>query len=588
MFKIAEDVDLPADAVTQTFALLARRGAGKTYAAGKLAETLLDGGAQVVVVDPVGVWWGLRLGADGVSPGILIPVFGGLHGDIPLEPTAGAVVARLCAEQRTSVVLDVSMFSIAEQRRFVTDFARELFQLKKENRSPIHVMFDEAQEFFPQNVQADMAAMVGAVLKLWKIGRNFGIGGTLISQRPQEVNKSALNLTECLITGQLTGPQERKTIAGWVTDQGMDRGALDELPRLPVGTVYLWSPQWLRTLVKTRFLPKRTFDASKTPEAGDHAEVWENLRPIDLKQVQKAMALTVEHVKANDPKALRAEIANLERRLRLNLPDPDLVKSLTAERDKYRERCGSLAERAAAATSRANELTQRFDEIHRLTELHRLRDRGSISNDEPEPMVLPPAGVSVIGAPPSTSRYHWEDSGRLSGPGSVAPKHAFKVKVLPARAPRDGSVRMLIALAEMHPTPLTYRQLGTLGVMKVTGGSFPTYLSRLATQGYITKENGLVHLTEAGRRAAGDVQKPATARELLAMWREKLPGKAADMLEWLAAERVPKTRSELADFAKLEIRGGTFPTYLSKLMSNGLVARAQGNRLRAVEELWFR
>lgn len=56
MFKIAEDVDLPADAVTQTFALLARRGAGKTYAAGKLAEVLLEGGAQVVVVDPVGVW----------------------------------------------------------------------------------------------------------------------------------------------------------------------------------------------------------------------------------------------------------------------------------------------------------------------------------------------------------------------------------------------------------------------------------------------------------------------------------------------------------------------------------------------------
>nr|WP_246357033.1 DUF87 domain-containing protein [Pyxidicoccus fallax] len=53
------------DAVTQTFAFLARRGAGKTYGASKLAEGMLDTGAQLLVLDPVGVWRGLRLAADG-------------------------------------------------------------------------------------------------------------------------------------------------------------------------------------------------------------------------------------------------------------------------------------------------------------------------------------------------------------------------------------------------------------------------------------------------------------------------------------------------------------------------------------------
>lgn len=303
------------------------------------------------------------------------------------------------------------------------------------------------------------------------------------------------------------------------------------------------------------------------------------------------MALTVEHVKANDPKALRAEITALKKQIEYappSLNDQKVLAAVAAERDAYK------AERDRYRKT-FDELSLQHGRMWRAIKsaLDAAATAPALPNDEPEPMALPPEGAIPFGAAGGQSpseRFFWDDTNNRLGPfpSSTAPKFDLKVKMPPARAPRDGSVRMLIALAEMHPTPLTYRQLGTLGVMKVTGGSFPTYLSRLATQGYITKEGGLVHLTEAGRRAAGQVQKPATARELLAMWREKLPGKAADMLEWLAAERVPKTRSELADFAKLEIRGGTFPTYLSKLTSNGLAERAQGNRLRAVKELWLR
>lgn len=39
--KISEDLSLPIDAATQTFAFIARKGAGKTYAAGKLAECMM-------------------------------------------------------------------------------------------------------------------------------------------------------------------------------------------------------------------------------------------------------------------------------------------------------------------------------------------------------------------------------------------------------------------------------------------------------------------------------------------------------------------------------------------------------------------
>lgn len=49
--KLGRGLDLPIEAVTQTFALLAKRGAGKTYAALKLAEGMLD----AIVDSPGGI-----------------------------------------------------------------------------------------------------------------------------------------------------------------------------------------------------------------------------------------------------------------------------------------------------------------------------------------------------------------------------------------------------------------------------------------------------------------------------------------------------------------------------------------------------
>src|SRR5262245_5885174 len=96
--ELAPSLALPLDAATQTVAFIARKGAGKTYTAGKLVELLLDATVQVVVLDTVGNWYGLRLAADGKSKGYDIPVLGGLRGDIPLDPAGGALIADIVVE----------------------------------------------------------------------------------------------------------------------------------------------------------------------------------------------------------------------------------------------------------------------------------------------------------------------------------------------------------------------------------------------------------------------------------------------------------------------------------------------------------
>lgn len=53
-FRISDRLDLPVETMTETIAILAQKGFGKTYAAMKLAEEMITAGGQIVAFDPVG------------------------------------------------------------------------------------------------------------------------------------------------------------------------------------------------------------------------------------------------------------------------------------------------------------------------------------------------------------------------------------------------------------------------------------------------------------------------------------------------------------------------------------------------------
>ena len=72
---------LTADALDDRIAIVGTAGSGKTYAAKGFVERLLDIGARVAIVDPLGVWWGLRASADGSAAGYPVVVFGGRRAD---------------------------------------------------------------------------------------------------------------------------------------------------------------------------------------------------------------------------------------------------------------------------------------------------------------------------------------------------------------------------------------------------------------------------------------------------------------------------------------------------------------------------
>jgi len=95
------DNPIPVAALDDRLGFIGTSGSGKTYNAGGAVERLLGRRARVVIVDPLGVWWGLRLLADGKTPSPYnVAIFGGAHGDLPLNEHAGAVIGETAAVEK--------------------------------------------------------------------------------------------------------------------------------------------------------------------------------------------------------------------------------------------------------------------------------------------------------------------------------------------------------------------------------------------------------------------------------------------------------------------------------------------------------
>ena len=163
-----------------------------------------------------GVWYSLRLAANGKDEGFRdVLVIGGDHGDLPLTPESGALVAKMLAERAVSAVIDVSQFITGETSRFLRAFGEQFFESKKRHVSPVHMFLEECQVVVPQNPERDEAVMLARWERLIKFGRNYGCGFSMISQQPQSVNKKVLiRPVLCSLCGQSEPTNVRRSFLG--------------------------------------------------------------------------------------------------------------------------------------------------------------------------------------------------------------------------------------------------------------------------------------------------------------------------------------------------------------------------------------
>lgn len=542
---LADDLRLPVEAATETFGLLAVRGAGKTNAARLMAEQMFDAEIPFVAVDPVGSWYGLRAGRDGKASGLPVPIFGGKHGDVPLERGGGALVADLVVEARLSCVLDLSrMESEAARKGFLLDFARRLYE---RNEAPLHLFLEEADDYIPQKPMRDEAQLLRAWENIVRRGRARGLGITLISQRSAVVNKNVLTQVGTLIALRATSPQDRDAIGAWLKYHGQAGEILASLAALRDGEAWVWSPEFLRRTVRVQFRRSRTFDSGATPTMrGTKAPA--TLADVDLAAVTKAMAATIERAKAADPKALRARIAELEREARrkpAQVPEPRVIERPVI---------------GAAVAARLANLADRIEKVGRtLVEVGQTIARAAVGA---RPPALPrvPARHSARGralAPAPT---------RAREDGEAAPM-------------RKGERRMLQTLATFAPERISKGRLATLSGFAVSGGTFGTYLGVLRRAGYANEHGDDVVATDAGvAMLNGDMPRaPQGPDEIAELWRSRLrKGEAVMLDKVIAAGADGIEREALGEAAGFTVAGGTFGTYLGTIRRLGLVTERNG------------
>lgn len=581
--------ELTPEIFTSASAIVGIRGSGKTNTGVLLNEQAIHFGVPVAIIDPTGVWHGLKSSRDGLHPGLPVYVFGGQHGDVPLEPDAGAIVARFIVDERVPIVLDLSDLTKTKQRRFVGQFCEALYDLKARSRDPLLLTIDEAARFIPQQLQRgdiELSKCVGAVEDIVALGRSRGLGCAIIGQRPATINKNVLTQCDNLVALRTVGAQDRKAIDEWVVEAQGNPEQRDELVRhlaaLPQGEGYFWSPAIFGVFRRVKFAARSTFDSSRTPKVGEKRIEPKAFASVDLDALRGEIASAVERAKADDPKALRARIAELERAVKgLDNADAVEVKQLRARVAELDAREPERVEVSVLDADDRGGLRAIAADIHqRAQDLRETADRivAAIARLE-APVVARPAAGEPRERPQSVS-------------AAPAPREAVEPRPRSTRVEagsiRGGARRMLQQLARCGGS-LSKQQLGVLAEVNSGSGTFSTYLGDLRAAGYI--ENGVrsVTITAAGAAFIGERirRDPPTTADVVKIYEPKLRAGARRMLHVLVAahpKHVPK--AQLAEQSGVDAGSGTFSTYLGDLRRIGLLADVDSRTVRAGDALF--
>ena len=602
--KIAPSLTLPLDAITETFAILARRGSGKTYTAAVLAEEMIGAGHPVVIIDPLGVWWGLRSSADGKKDGLPVVIFGGDHADVPLTEHSGAIVADVVVAERISAIIDLSLLNKAASRRFMTKFIETLYH---RNRDPLHVFVDEADMFAPQRMAPEGAALLGAMEDLVRRGRVRGLGTTLITQRPAVLNKDVLTQASVLVAMRMSGPRDVAAIDEWVrlhADEDEARTLKSSLPSLPVGTAWFWSPGWLGSLQKVKVRTRKTFDSSATPKVGEIRIIPKQLAAIDLDALGEKITATLEEVKTNDPKVLKSRIVGLERELAnatAKSRQPAAAAEVVIETVTEFKDVPAIDPKVLASFEMlSKKATKLMEDSAMLVEvLARVEDIATDLNQQAS-LLKQQAGVA-----PASTASKTAPTGRYSAQPTVRTERPVRqpaaYTATPTRTSRPageqvetgdvylkaGARRILETFARQYPERLTKSQLGMLAKFKITGGTFGQYWSQIKRLGFLDDNGVDFTLTAEGFDYIGmEPGNPLTTEEVLDRWRSVLKLGARRMLD-VVVDTYPESlnKDSLGAAIEMEPSGGTFGQYLGTLRRNGLITVESGE-IRASDTLF--
>jgi hypothetical protein len=423
-------ISIPINAATKTFAILAKRGAGKTYTGGVMAEEFFKNNIPFIVFDPIDVWWGLRLNSDSRSQGLPVVVFGVENADIKLDRDMGRRIAQSVVKDNVSCVISTFGLPKVAQRHLVAEFADEILTI---NNSPRHIFLEEAHEYVPQRVHGSMGKTFNSVSNLVVMGRNRGIGVTLLNQRAATVNKDVLTQLDTLIAMRSVGPQDRKSLKEWVeahAAEGDFDSFIKSLPSLPTGEGWIWSPEFLDIFKRIKIRQRQTFHPDRE-KLGTKFEMPD----LDRVDVQSFIERFNSSVETKTEKKSEKKSRTVQDK---PLYDDNYIRDL---RNEYESKLITIE-------SENRSLKQQINNIRRI--------------------------VGVNGDPVINEQS--------------IPGNSDIINMWHSKLGNSGASRIFKFLADNRGRKFTRTQIGLAVGLKCTSGSFNTYMSKLRTNKLIIKD----------------------------------------------------------------------------------------------------
>lgn len=558
----------PAAVLSNHLGIVGKTGSGKTNLAKVVVEQLLDRGERVCIFDPTGVWFGLRMKADGKTPSGYKPIiFGGAHADLPLTDKAGAILAEVAGKSSTSIIIDTLRLSVGARTRLFADFAENLLAA---NKGTLHLVIDEAHLFAPQGKvwDVDSARMVHAANNLVSLGRGLGLIIILISQRPAKVNKDSLSQVEAMIALRLVSPQDRAAIEEWMGRRGDRKKTaeiLDSLPGLPTGTGWIWAPE-LNLLDKASFPKVSTFDVTPKAMAGGVT-----LPPIDLGAVKKLMeasaapvekgtAAMVAGSKLSTPAERKAELAAEYQR---GHAEGQRIGYERGKSEGYAEAMASVQASWARVVAAVEPLAAVLPEIMKEGVLLKKMSARAPRPDRANVVTMEP-GVNIS--------FQLQDGLRT-----------VTVEKTTSSALPPGELAILTACAQ-HDEGCDGAQLTILtGYKRSTRDA---YVARLAVRGFVERgAGGTVRATDAGRLELGPrFRALPTGDALRQVWLERLPEGERKIFECLTGA-YPGWVDRDSMLSATGFKRSTRDAYIGRLAARKLLVTERG-KVRASDHLF--
>ncbi len=493
---------LPDELLTHTIAILAKKRAGKTYAAGVIEEEFAEKRLPFVVLDPVGVHYGIRSTADGTKRAYPVVVFGGEHGDIPIERDMGQAVAEAVIDENISCIIDLSELSKTAWRQFVRDFCRTLYQ-RNRNTNPRHVFIEEATEFVPQTRRPEMQEAYEAVERLVRMGGNKGLGVTLISQRSAQVAKDVLSQLDILIALRTVGAHDRKAMLDMFGDvlEEDDLPKLEEfkrtIPRLEDGVAWIWSPEFLKCFEQVHIRERRTFHGGATVQVSEVQLV--QARP-DVSALRKRLA---------PPSPEKEETTELGQIPCDHQQELDDLRTEAARlSDKLEEQAIALVEQALQIKAQAEDAS-RFQQIRSLLGVGAPQEGTYVAFDEEEFLQkvlarLPSDGRTAVQVtPPEALRKKYLNEAvdrayeKIAGVGDK-PRRAMEVLLSNPVFWSTGSITKAVGAGsggtQMQNWRESLKELLTLGLVRKGGNGGTEY--KADVEGFVRTELSVHSVTD--------------------------------------------------------------------------------------------